>query len=303
MIQYVQLVKRNILIYLRDKGAVFFSFLSMFVIICLMIFFLGDVNISELTDSLALLSDRNAAQDKKNALLLILFWATGGIIPVNAVMVTLSSYSSMVKDRNSRRADALYVLPIKRGTIASAYITSACLLSVFMCIMTFLFAELFCFIKGAALLSMIAHIKIFLMIFVNSFSYSAIMYLLALLVKSEGAWSGLGTVTGTLVGFLGGIYMPIGQLSQTLQNIMKCTPVIYSSVMFRQILCKDITDKIFNNVQNDIAEIYKETMGITLNLFGKNISPVLCTLILIVLGVLSLFIGIAVTEKVRKGKR
>lgn len=303
MMQYVQLVKRNILIYLRDKGAVFFSFLSMLVIICLMIFFLGDVNISELTERLSLLPDRNAAQDKRNALLLILYWATGGIIPANAVMVTLSSYSSMVKDRNSRRADALYILPINRGAIASAYITAACLLSVLMCILTFLFAELCCFIKGAAVLSVMSHIKVFLMIFVNSFSYSAIMYLLALLVKSEGAWSGLGTVIGTLVGFFGGIYMPIGQLSQTLQNIIKCTPVIYSSTMFRQMLCKDITDELFNNVQNDIAEIYKETMGITLSLFGKNISPALCTFILIVSGMLSLFIGIAVTEKVRRGKK
>lgn len=41
MTQYVQLIKRNMLIYLRDKGAVFFSFLSMLVIICLMVFFSG----------------------------------------------------------------------------------------------------------------------------------------------------------------------------------------------------------------------------------------------------------------------
>lgn len=303
MTQYVQLIKRNMLIYLRDKGAVFFSFLSMLVIICLMVFFLGDVNISELTDNLALLANRDPDQDKKNALLFILFWTTGGIIPVNAVMVTLSSYSAMVKDRNSRRADSLYSLPISRGAIASAYITSACLLSVFMCTLTFLLAELCCFIKGAAILSVISHIKVFLMIFVNSFSYSAIMYVLALLVKSEGAWSGLGTVIGTLVGFFGGIYMPAGQLSQTLQNLIKCTPVVYSTVMFRQILCKDITDKIFNNVQSDIVEIYKETMGITIHVFDKNISPILCTFILMVLGVLFLLVGIAVTEKARKGKK
>ena len=71
MKQYLQLVKRNILIYLRDKGAVFFSLLSMIVVLCLTVFFLGDVNITALTEKLALLPNRDEAADKQNAFLLI----------------------------------------------------------------------------------------------------------------------------------------------------------------------------------------------------------------------------------------
>lgn len=73
------------------------------------------------------------------------------------------------------------------------------------------------------------------MILVNSFTYSAIMYLCAIFVNSEGAWSGLGTVIGTLVGFLGGIYLPVGNLSDGLADFLSCTPVmifLVSSVIF-----------------------------------------------------------------------
>ena len=45
MEQFFILTKRNLDVYLRDKGAVFFSFLSALIVIGLMVFFLGDMNI------------------------------------------------------------------------------------------------------------------------------------------------------------------------------------------------------------------------------------------------------------------
>ena len=67
MAAFIELVKRNIRIYLRDRGAVFFSLLSMLIVILLMILFLGDMNISAITDMLSQLPGRDAEQDEKNA--------------------------------------------------------------------------------------------------------------------------------------------------------------------------------------------------------------------------------------------
>ena len=41
------LTSRNLKQYFRDKGAVFFSLLSMFIVIVLMFFFMGDSNTDE----------------------------------------------------------------------------------------------------------------------------------------------------------------------------------------------------------------------------------------------------------------
>ncbi|MBQ8184097.1 MAG: ABC transporter permease [Clostridia bacterium] len=304
MIQYTQLVKRNLLMYLRDKGVVFFSLLSMLVVLCLMVFFLGDINIGVLTDELSALPGRDAAKDEVDAYLLILAWTIGGIIPTNSVMVTLSSYSAMIKDKNSRRSDAIYTSPVNRTTIALSYITATCLASIIICILTLAFAELFFVIKGGNMLSLVSHFSVISMIVINSFSYSAIMYLFATLVKTESAWSGFGTVIGALVGFFGGNYMPIGQLAEPLQKIVKCTPIIYSTVMFRNVICKDTFDALFNGVPKEISEIYGNTMGISITLFEHNISPIICCVISVVTGCVCLASGMLVLKiKRRKGAK
>lgn len=301
MTPYTQLVKRNILLYLRDRQTVFFSLLSMAVILCLMLFFLGDINVNTLTDELAKLPERNVQADRQNARLLILGWTTGGILPVNAVMVTLSAFSTMVKDKNSHRLDAICTCPVKRHTIALAYVSSAGLLAAMICTLTFCIAEIYMVTQGATVLPAGAHIKIFFMICVQSFAYSAIMYAGALAVKSEGAWSGFGTVTGALVGFFGGIYLPIGQLAPALQTALKCTPVIYSTTMFRQVICADTIRTLFFDTPVQITNEYQENMGITVHCFGQNISAPICTAVLAAFGVLFLAAGL-LTSRLRKMK-
>ena len=53
MSQLSIITSRNLKQYLRDKGAIFFSLLSMFIVILLMFFFLGDSNTNSITDLLS----------------------------------------------------------------------------------------------------------------------------------------------------------------------------------------------------------------------------------------------------------
>ncbi len=101
MEQFFAITGRNLKIYFRDKGAVFFSLLSMIIVICLMLFFLGDMNVESITEILEQFPGRDAAADEKNAELLILSWTCAGIISINAVTVTLSVHSAVIKDRGS----------------------------------------------------------------------------------------------------------------------------------------------------------------------------------------------------------
>lgn len=45
MRQFLALTGRNVKLYLRNKSAIFFSLLSALIVIVLMLFFLGDMNI------------------------------------------------------------------------------------------------------------------------------------------------------------------------------------------------------------------------------------------------------------------
>lgn len=303
MAQLMAIAGRNFKIYIRDKGAVFFSLLSMFIVIMLMVFFLGDMNIDAVTGLLGQFPGRDAEADKENAKLLILAWTCAGVISINAVTVTLSVFSSMVKDKTSGRMNAIYTAPVNRLAMASGYVLAAWAASVLICVFTLAITELCCMFSGMEAFSLAVHLKLMGMIMVNSFAYAALMYVLAAFVKSESAWSGLGTVVGTLVGFLGGIYLPIGELTQSVANIMKCTPVLYGAAMFRDTMTNDILQKTFDRAPKELMQEYRKAMGIDLEVCSRQVQVHEELLLLLIFGVVFLMIGMVILQKGKKQDR
>lgn len=291
------------LLYFRDRGAVFMSLLSMLIILALMLFFLGNMSVDNITGMLSELPGRDASSDKANAELLVLVWTVAGIIPINSVMVALSALSSIIKDKTSGKINSIYTAPVSRLTIALSYITSACAASVIICLVTLGVSEMILCAKGMAAFSFSEHLKIFGMICANSFTYSAIMYLFAVLVKSEGAWSGFGTVIGTLVGFFGGIYLPIGQLSKGLANVMTCTPVIYGTAMFRSVMTSSAEKAAFSGAPEAVSEGFRKAMGIDLEAFGNAVSPAACVIIVIGFGIVFTIAGAAAASLIKRRDR
>jgi multidrug/hemolysin transport system permease protein len=300
MVQYLELVKRNMRIYLRDRGAVFFSLLSMMIVLILMLFFLGDMSVEGLTDLLSVLPDRNAGEDADNALMFVTLWTCAGIVSINAVTVTLAVYSSMIKDRTDGRFSSICTAPVSRLTISAAYVTSAWLCSCIICVITLVLSEIYCIVKGGVYFSFLSHLKLLGMIGVNSFTYAALMYLAAVLVKTQGAWSGIGTVVGTLVGFLGGIYIPIGSLAENIGNILKCTPVIYGAKMFRSIMTEEICREIFCGTPEILQTEYLDAMGVRIDFFGNSVSNTACVMILLASGAVFMAIGAVATKYMAK---
>ncbi len=294
MEQLMTLTRRNLRLYLRDTGAVFFSLMSMAIVVLLMIFFLGDMNIENITDILEQFSgpgDAASPEREKNAELLVLSWTCAGILSINGVTVTLSAYSVMIKDSVSGRLNSIYTAPVSRGVIAAGYMAGAFIASVLICTATLILTEAYGVSQGLPLFDLAAHGKLFAMICANSFAYAGMMYLLAQAAKTEGAWSGLGTVIGTLVGFLGGIYIPIGALSDTIGAIMKCTPILYGTAMFRTVMTEDILRETFEGVPETVTGEYREAMGIDLTVLGHAAEAGEMLLILVIFGMLCLGLG------------
>lgn len=301
--QLYELVKRNIRIYFRDKGAVFFSLLSMLIIIALMLFFLGDMYAESIMSALGELPNRDAAQDEANAVLYVLQWMAAGIVSINAVTVTLAVYSTMIKDRSEGRLSSIYTAPVSRLTIAGGYIIAAWICSVIVCVITLIISEIYCIIQGGAAYSLTEHLQLLGMICVNSFTYAALMYLVAMLAKTEGAWSGIGTVVGTLVGFLGGIYIPIGNFSDSIAAVLKFTPVIYGTKTFRSIMTQSAQATAFDGAPEEMVTVFRSELGTDLDFFGAEVTDLGAVMILLVCGAAFLIAGALVTKYAKKTDR
>lgn len=270
------LVKRNILGFVRDYAAVFFSVLSMLIVLALMVIFLGSMNSETVVQVLAEFGgERDTLQDKKNAEYLIQMWTLAGILLSNSVTVTLTVMGNMVQDEVENRLASFYVTPVKRIKIALSYIGSAWLIGVVMCVLTFVIGEAYMVLEGHSLLAPADWLSLFGMIALNVLVYAAIAYLAALFVHSSSAWSGVLTIVGTLVGFVGAIYLPMSLLPEKVAGVLKSLPVLHGAAMMRQICTRDAALSTFAGLPEQVVDIFNEQMGVSVIVDGKTV-PLYC---------------------------
>lgn len=81
--------KHNLLLFFRDKSAVFFSLLAVFIIIGLYALFLGDVWASEL-------------KEIANVRFLMNSWIMDGLMAVTSVTTTMGTFGMLVSDREKK---------------------------------------------------------------------------------------------------------------------------------------------------------------------------------------------------------
>lgn len=286
MKQIITLIGRNLKRYFRDKGTVFFSLLTMLIVIALMLFFLGDMNVRSLTGAARELGVSDLDAVERHAKLYLLMWTAAGILAINTVTVTQTMIGFQIEDVSKQKMPGFLIAPISRMKLTFGYVGAAWVCSMIIGLLTLALTQVYIVSQGAVALSFIENMQVLGMVAANSFTFAALMNLVAQFLNSAGAWSGFGTVMGTLVGFLGAIYIPMGSLPAGVQSFLKCTPILYGTSMLRRIMTAHVGDALFTdlgevfveNIQSD----YLEDMGVTLCL-GDNVLSVGTELAIILL--------------------
>jgi len=288
----VRLIKRNILVYTREKANVFFSLLSMLIIIGLVGIFLGKMN----ADSVVALLEqyggvRDPLVDQENARQLVTLWTLAGIVVVNSITITLAMIGIMVEDEAKNRLSSFYVAPVKRSIFVLSYIIAAILMGIMMCILTVVIGELYIVVTGGTLLAVGAMGKILLYIILNVFTSASMVFLIANFVHSQSAFAGLSTIIGTLVGFLAAIYLPMGMLPEKVQKVLKCFPLLHGCSFLRSVFTEQIITDTFTNCPEQMINEYKQYMGMTIYRNDTVISQRIQVAFLVISGII--FIGIS----------
>ena len=277
----IAFTKRNVLLYFRDKTAVFFSLLAVFILIALYVFFLGDLTSKGLPDF----------PSKKQ---LLTSWFIAGILAVTSMTTTLASFGILVEDRANNRILDFYASPISRAKLVGGYISSALFIGFFMCTLTFLVASIYLLLAGGALLSFDKTILLVGVILLSVISSGSMVLLVVSFFKTSNAFAAASTIIGTLLGFLAGIYIPVGTLPDYLQTIVKLFPVSHSASLFRQILMESSLIDAFSNAPLAMKEEFLFNMGVIYEINGykvtKLVSVIYLTATAILFFILSLFV-------------
>lgn len=255
----IPFAKRNLKLYLRDKSAVLFSLLAVFIVIGLYVLFLGD------TWSSGMKGIPQASNMMNN-------WIMAGVLAIISVTTTMGMLGTMVKDRAQKIDKDFFVAPVKRTAITGGYMLSALIIGIVMTIIAFILAEIFIFVSGGELLSPSSMMKILGLIIMTSVMNTALVLMMVSFFRSINAFSTASTIVGTLIGFLTGIYLPVGMYPNGVQWIIKLFPVSHGAVLFRKVMMEDAMKKSFVNVPKDVVIEVKEQLGVVYFLGDKQIS-------------------------------
>jgi len=272
-----QLVLRNTKLYLRDKAAVFFSFLSVIIIIFMYVLFLGKMQENNLAD---------AYSNVEGIDWLVSSWIMAGILTVSTVTVPLSIIGTLIDDRYKGVLNDFYTSPINRNILSLGYLISAWVVSIIMVGINFIIGQIYVIIMGGEILGFLPMIQLFGATILSIMTFSSLFFYISIFMKTQNAFGTMATLVGTFIGFLGGIYIPIGVMGKNVQTVMNILPSAHSVTLIRNIYMKGAIDKVFTGAPVEVLEDYKFMFGLEVNIGNYTLDPLQLVLSMVVFGLI-----------------
>ena len=103
----LRLTIRDARVYLRDRTSVFFSLLSVLIIVGMYALFLGDSTVRSI--------ENNLGGSVEGVHWMVDAWIMAGILAVSSMTVTLGALGVLVDDESRKRLGAFLVAPVKQA--------------------------------------------------------------------------------------------------------------------------------------------------------------------------------------------
>lgn len=282
------LTMRGLKLFFRDKGGVFFSLLGVLIIFCLFIFFVGD----------SIIEGMEWLTGAKN---IMNHWVVAGMLASASITTSMGAYAQMVTDKEQKIYKDFYTSPISRGSIVGGYLLTGFIISVIMSVVVLIVGEIYICANGGRILDAVHILKLLGVVVLSSFASSALVCFIISFVRTTNAYTTISIILGTLIGFLVGAYIPIGNLPSGVQSVIRVFPCAHSAALFRQIMMDEVATAGFASLPAAAHQEFDETLGVKL-VFGETAAePWVSILILVGTGVV--FYLLAILNMNRKSKK
>ena len=290
-----ELISRNRKVYTRDRLAFFMSFLSVIILILVYQVFLGQIQIDAVKEALG--SDTASSDTIK----MVNYWLISGLTTIISMTSTLGAFGVMVSDKEKKLSEDFKVSPISNFKVELSYAIFAILFGIILTMFSCVFA-IGIFNGFASLLYYSAkdYLTIFGIISLSTVLSASIILPILTFIQTSSAFTTLSTIVGTFIGFISGVYLSIGSVGETLQQVMTWFPMTQVNALLKQVLMKNSIAQVFNDAPSSVINEYKESYGVILqNASGNHLSNqfmlVYISIIIVALFTLRFFI-----KKVKK---
>lgn len=275
------LTQRNLRLFIRNKPLVFFSLLSVMIVVGLYVLFLGDINVQNIRSEIG--------RDIPQIDALVFAWMLPGAIAISTMTLALGNMERLVDDAQSETLSDFMVSPVTRVQLILSYVLATIIIAFLISGLMFGVSLVVVWSKGGGWMEPIPMLQVLGIILLMIISSSLLSLLIASFITSANTYGVVNSITGTFIGFVTGCYMPMGIMPVFVQNIFNALPVSMGASLLRQIYLAPIIDDVFAGAPSAVVSDYRIFQGIDLVMFDQVLTPSFM-MIAMVAGVAILFV-------------
>ncbi|MGY5262611.1 ABC transporter permease [Lactiplantibacillus plantarum] len=248
------LIKRNYLLYFRNRSGVLLSLLSAAISFILYLVFLKQ----GMHRDWAQLPQANQLLDN---------WLISGTLALTGITTTLAGLNQLVWDRERQIQTDLLLTDAGPLQLQVSYLVSATSVGIVMQLLMFFGMWGYFNAADGLTISGSELLAVFGLIVVSAAFATLVNAVILKRVRAVDNLGKIATILGTAAGFLVGIYIPVGSLPSFAQTLVKLTPGSYVASLYRQALMSDTLNHVFNHQMTAQAH-FERLMGVRLNWSG-----------------------------------
>ena len=290
MSKLVSLTKRNIKIFFSNKANIFFSSIALIILVVLHFSVFRSQNADALLE-VGMNIDEKWAYWFSDSLML------SSLIPIAGITIAITTLSQIVSDKEKNIINDLYISPISKNTLLFSYLLSSIIISLFLISLYIIFLLGYYYFIYGLFFSAVQILAIIGVMVLSILLGNFFVLIIVSFIKREQAMGAVGTILGTLMGFLCGAYVPVGVLGESISKVFTFLPFLPITSIARNVffINVDQTGIPSGILSGNLADIY----GYKLYLNGEQLTTVSLVMMVVIYIILCTIINIIRFKKMR----
>lgn len=273
MKDFMGFTRRNLLIYFKDKLAIFFSLLTSIIVFVLYLLFLKGTFVDAMKSTMRGLESIVNSSDIDmfvNGILL------SGILGSAMITVPYTCLQTIVKDREAGVDSDICATPLKRWKIILSYFVSSAICSFIMTSLILTVGLVVLSFMGDIRLGITSLLESYGLMLLGSVSSTALFMLILLFFKSSSTSTAFFGILSAAAGFVIGAYIPLSQFSDGVRSFCNIFPASHITSLIRNTLLSGVTEQIDSSIggldNGAFISSVKETFSFHAHAFGTDFS-------------------------------
>ena len=270
------LVKRNFLVFLKNKIRLLYTLLVPIIIFIVYLIFLRSMEFEMIKSSLKDLGLVSGTEwiypsMEKSVFIIMDSWMMSGIIGISAITISIQTNNILVNDKENGVNRDFISSPINKKTLILSYFIFNFVITSILCLIFLAVCLVYLAIMGEFVVSFLDVLVMVGMTLFTVISCTLITIFICSFIKREPTLASIIAVFSSAIGFLVGAYMPLGLFPEVVENICCLIPGTHSVALMRYSFLNTPMNNFINEYQNKMNPTQFNNLMDQINKYGYNL--------------------------------